>query len=107
MMSVKALTAAVQLMYATTYTSGCFSFHRASAFASQESASEQPASRSGSSTVLPGLTIRSEEHTSELQSLTNLVCRLLLEKKKQPAPEALQTLYNCWQTTPRRLAQTC
>src|SRR5262249_61988147 len=28
--------------------------------------------------------MRSEEHTSELQSLTNLVCRLLLEKKKQP-----------------------
>src|SRR5437016_10284691 len=28
-------------------------------------------------------TRRSEEHTSELQSLTNLVCRLLLEKKKQ------------------------
>src|SRR5262249_30236124 len=27
------------------------------------------------------LGIRSEEHTSELQSLTNLVCRLLLEKK--------------------------
>src|SRR5437016_7973939 len=26
--------------------------------------------------------LRSEEHTSELQSLTNLVCRLLLEKKK-------------------------
>src|SRR5438093_8369172 len=34
---------------------------------------------------------RSEEHTSELQSLTNLVCRLLLEKKK------LRT----WQTTLR------
>src|SRR5258706_2804047 len=28
------------------------------------------------------LVSRSEEHTSELQSLTNLVCRLLLEKKK-------------------------
>src|SRR5437016_2885876 len=28
-------------------------------------------------------THRSEEHTSELQSLTNLVCRLLLEKKKK------------------------
>src|SRR5262249_60121780 len=28
---------------------------------------------------------RSEEHTSELQSLTNLVCRLLLEKKKDTA----------------------
>src|SRR5262249_60548947 len=29
------------------------------------------------------LITRSEEHTSELQSLTNLVCRLLLEKKKK------------------------
>src|SRR5438093_1940716 len=29
---------------------------------------------------------RSEEHTSELQSLTNLVCRLLLEKKKTVSP---------------------
>src|SRR5258706_9181609 len=28
---------------------------------------------------------RSEEHTSELQSLTNLLCRLLLEKKKNRA----------------------
>src|SRR5260370_28267562 len=31
---------------------------------------------------------RSEEHTSELQSHLNLVCRLLLEKKKQAGPEA-------------------
>src|SRR5256885_5299085 len=29
---------------------------------------------------------RSEEHTSELQSPCNLVCRLLLEKKKTPSP---------------------
>ena len=29
---------------------------------------------------------RSEEHTSELQSLVNLVCRLLLEKKKNTQP---------------------
>src|SRR2546430_13233868 len=28
---------------------------------------------------------RSEEHTSELQSQSNLVCRLLLEKKKKPS----------------------
>src|SRR2546430_3165095 len=28
---------------------------------------------------------RSEEHTSELQSQSNLVCRLLLEKKKNPS----------------------
>src|SRR2546427_10155324 len=30
-----------------------------------------------------GVPDRSEEHTSELQSQSNLVCRLLLEKKKQ------------------------
>src|SRR5258706_8442874 len=35
---------------------------------------------------------RSEEHTSELQSLTNLVCRLLLEKKKKIKN---QTLSDC------------
>src|SRR2546430_9215930 len=35
--------------------------------------------------VSPSITlrIRSEEHTSELQSQSNLVCRLLLEKKKK------------------------
>src|SRR5256885_7083227 len=31
----------------------------------------------------PGDILRSEEHTSELQSPCNLVCRLLLEKKKK------------------------
>src|SRR5262249_61196652 len=34
---------------------------------------------------------RSEEHTSELQSLTNLVCRLLLEKKKKITIQQLST----------------
>src|SRR2546426_11565253 len=33
-------------------------------------------------TTGPKVAIRSEEHTSELQSPCNLVCRLLLEKKK-------------------------
>src|SRR2546421_5960368 len=33
----------------------------------------------------PGPVYRSEEHTSELQSRSDLVCRLLLEKKKQEA----------------------
>src|SRR5687767_15772991 len=33
--------------------------------------------------VDPGAAARSEEHTSELQSLAYLVCRLLLEKKKR------------------------
>src|SRR5438046_6959192 len=41
---------------------------------------------------------RSEEHTSELQSLTNLVCRLLLEKKKKTTPistEASRGSFHC------------
>src|SRR5262245_64590227 len=33
--------------------------------------------------AIPPLPLRSEEHTSELQSLRHLVCRLLLEKKKK------------------------
>src|SRR5216683_3780028 len=33
-----------------------------------------------------GPAVRSEEHTSELQSRSDLVCRLLLEKKKDKAP---------------------
>src|SRR2546430_2884929 len=44
---------------------------------------------------------RSEEHTSELQSQSNLVCRLLLEKKKtteRPLEEPLDD-YNYRQTT--------
>src|SRR5262245_66675492 len=34
-------------------------------------------------TILMAMNPRSEEHTSELQSLRHLVCRLLLEKKKK------------------------
>src|SRR5688572_31900978 len=34
-----------------------------------------------------GDSLRSEEHTSELQSQSNIVCRLLLEKKKHCFPE--------------------
>src|SRR2546427_7836799 len=40
-------------------------------------------SKHGSKRSLRELPPRSEEHTSELQSQSNLVCRLLLEKKKQ------------------------
>src|SRR5258706_3705145 len=36
---------------------------------------------------------RSEEHTSELQSLTNLVCRLLLEKKKKKNEKTNKSSY--------------
>src|SRR5438093_4059213 len=41
-------------------------------------------------TGLSSIVLRSEEHTSELQSLTNLVCRLLLEKKKKEINRHLQ-----------------
>src|SRR2546427_7969256 len=43
---------------------------------------------------LPGLlpVVRSEEHTSELQSQSNLVCRLLLEKKK--INQRLEVIHN-------------
>src|SRR2546430_11364775 len=37
---------------------------------------------------------RSEEHTSELQSQSNLVCRLLLEKKKHTAPKSSRIIEN-------------
>src|SRR2546423_11993022 len=36
--------------------------------------------------------LRSEEHTSELQSLAYLVCRLLLEKKKEQLPTSIHHL---------------
>src|SRR3989475_5702475 len=39
---------------------------------------------------------RSEEHTSELQSQSNLVCRLLLEKKKTKLHVTLSILYNIY-----------
>src|SRR5688572_32396069 len=36
--------------------------------------------------------VRSEEHTSELQSQSNLVCRLLLEKKKKKTKKTLMQI---------------
>src|SRR5258708_10102887 len=37
--------------------------------------------------------LRSEEHTSELQSPDHLVCRLLLEKKNKPSHTILRALF--------------
>src|SRR2546421_7766029 len=44
-----------------------------------------PRARPARSPRAPGVS-RSEEHTSELQSRSDLVCRLLLEKKKKTSP---------------------
>src|SRR2546430_12328158 len=48
----------------------------------------------GCGAALPGRRLwgRSEEHTSELQSQSNLVCRLLLEKKKLDTYQPLSSL---------------
>src|SRR2546426_4650361 len=48
-----------------------------------QSAGDATAPGGGRGGVLRGRAPRSEEHTSELQSPCNLVCRLLLEKKKK------------------------
>src|SRR2546430_6500104 len=45
---------------------------------------------------------RSEEHTSELQSQSNLVCRLLLEKKKNKTPHPRTELHLTTPTTSPR-----
>src|SRR5258706_9424859 len=44
---------------------------------------------------------RSEEHTSELQSLTNLVCRLLLEKKKKKCMKIIGGMLKCFASEQR------
>src|SRR2546427_8682664 len=46
-------------------------------------------------TTLVACSLRSEEHTSELQSQSNLVCRLLLEKKKKKSrtPQQQPNIY--------------
>src|SRR5687768_17878412 len=55
----------------------------------------------GSSSTWPYVSQRSEEHTSELQSRLHLVCRLLLEKKKDhtntspPIPAMLPRIVAC------------
>src|SRR2546430_11996583 len=56
---------------AKAFTAKLRVFKRATSLGSVESLAEHRAS------------VRSEEHTSELQSQSNLVCRLLLEKKKK------------------------
>src|SRR2546430_11451587 len=50
------------------------------------------------------LGFRSEEHTSELQSQSNLVCRLLLEKKKKSVHHWLALLTRIRQQVARALA---
>src|SRR2546427_7682269 len=54
-------------------------------FGQGTAAPPEPASQPAATRVDTVRVSRSEEHTSELQSQSNLVCRLLLEKKKSAA----------------------
>src|SRR6478735_7431765 len=57
--------------------------------------------------IVAGLEFRSEEHTSELQSPCNLVCRLLLEKKnKRSAGARYSTPYRTRHPTRYRILRT-
>src|SRR6266480_2337734 len=58
-------------------------------FRSRWAQSGVPPPRAGGA---PARWSRSEEHTSELQSHVNIVCRLLLEKKKDVGPACVNTL---------------
>src|SRR3989475_5039983 len=49
---------------------------------------------------------RSEEHTSELQSQSNLVCRLLLEKKKKVAVRETPSPNRCVKVSSRNAVHT-
>src|SRR5260370_9919577 len=66
------------LFRSSTATSGCFARRLKRWIMRATSSLPVP--------VSPSITTRSEEHTSELQSHLNLVCRLLLEKKKTQTP---------------------
>src|SRR2546430_7359422 len=79
------------LMYGSCASPGA-STHRSSAWRPSANRCVESTPRAGSSvgpriaTPAPSpnsTAVRSEEHTSELQSQSNLVCRLLLEKKKK------------------------
>src|SRR6202007_3475209 len=55
----------------------------------------------------PAPRLRSEEHTSELQSRENLVCRLLLEKKKKKTKHSLCLCHNHRTYSRPRRVQRC
>src|SRR2546427_6156105 len=59
-------------------------------------------------TLRPGMIARRlEEHTSELQSQSNLVCRLLLEKKKKKIIERITTTHNTTRTSRHTTTERC
>src|SRR5216683_8351903 len=80
------VTSLLSFFFNDTATSEIYtlSLHDALPISPVRSAGSQPAARWRSTTATPPA--RSEEHTSELQSRSALVCRLLLEKKNKRVP---------------------
>src|SRR5438093_10905562 len=89
LLSNRLLMSSILFPYTTLFRStffACLAIGIGGLVASCSSDETNKGNGSGGSAGLGGDTstgVRSEEHTSELQSLTNLVCRLLLEKKKK------------------------
>src|SRR3712207_8955317 len=74
------------------YTTLFRSFFRYSSYSTGPASTVTSAVSSSSPGKKPPIsTVRSEEHTSELQSRQYLVCRLLLEKKKKNIPRVYQS----------------
>src|SRR5207247_7842742 len=73
----------------TTATLGMWSEQKVAVAAVVTALKRQISKKSGAEYAR--LTLRSEEHTSELQSRVDLVCRLLLEKKKKTTTTAKTT----------------
>src|SRR5437588_6848070 len=67
------------------------SLHDALPISPPESSSRPPWPASAPTAARKGSAARSEEHTSELQSHSDLVCRLLLEKKKKKKKQQTKT----------------
>src|SRR5438105_10494569 len=63
-------------------------------FRSRKGRADPAATGTGRDSTGPRLPTRSEEHTSELQSRVDLVCRLLLEKKKKKKNKAQKSSKN-------------
>src|SRR2546426_7157886 len=78
--------------YTTLFRSGRAADHPGAAARLEEDRSHRA---SGGSLTAHSPGLRSEEHTSELQSPCNLVCRLLLEKKKKKIKNSSVTTKFC------------
>src|SRR5438132_9398318 len=80
---IRALPSSTLFPYTTLFrsTSSCMAKRSCSMIANQNDAMAMPPTVKNRSTWSSHV-LRSEEHTSELQSHSDLVCRLLLEKKK-------------------------